>query len=461
MIGKYSIEEEGKIFIGLQLNRKFFVLETNERGFSIVDNLFRDHYSDNLSYEELYNTLTDKIKTNHRKTFTITKGKKGYEMYIKIQSKVYSKQMGMVVIPKPDESPKLMKKWFEGELKKKLKSFFKDSIDNTPEHRKTVAIKFTENMIIDIEKRRALANDKRLHPSAKELYYNEQKEMAELTYLRWLKGEKISELKSKKNWWKAIPNKIKFILITVTAILFLANQFMNEFLEFIEKLKSHKQVTVTQKENSKAQHNKEITNIDIKLPAYVICESAYDDIKEAQKRLVELNRLGYSNTGLFWVPDYKYLSGAEKYQVYIGPFNDRNDAIEAICNYKDRKEISADYGVKLSDEPGRLEFRCSDIKNFSDEYSGVINNKYQIEMKLSHYEGEVTGSYYYKSGSEQLKLIGTINQSKIKLKEYDEKGNQTGYFEGNISENSIDGIWENPAKSRKFSFHLVTKSVHQ
>ena len=97
----------------------------------------------------------------------------------------------------------------------------------------------------------------------------------------------------------------------------------------------------------------------IQLPAYVVLDSAWETKREAQQRMVELNHSGYNNIGFFWIPDFKYLSGSELYQVYVGPFENLADAKSAICKY-DRKFKKVTYGVKLSLKPGREEFRCSD-----------------------------------------------------------------------------------------------------
>lgn len=97
----------------------------------------------------------------------------------------------------------------------------------------------------------------------------------------------------------------------------------------------------------------------IDLPAFAVLDSAWESKGKAQRRLVELGHNGYSNTGFFWIPDFEFLSGAELYQVYIGPFADKSKAIQGVCQYN-RKFSKTTYGVKLSVRPGRTEIRCSD-----------------------------------------------------------------------------------------------------
>lgn len=98
---------------------------------------------------------------------------------------------------------------------------------------------------------------------------------------------------------------------------------------------------------------------NIELPAYAIMDRAFPTKNEARQRIVELGWKGYSKTGFVWIPNFEYLSGKELYQVYIGPFKDKDEAINALCRYN--KEFNmVTYGLKLSDKPGREEFRCSD-----------------------------------------------------------------------------------------------------
>jgi len=93
------------------------------------------------------------------------------------------------------------------------------------------------------------------------------------------------------------------------------------------------------------------------LPAYVITDSAFAEKERAQRRTVELNHAGYSNTGFFWIPNFEYLRGQRLFQVYVGPFRDRDEAVRAICD-DDRKLGREAYGILVSTRPGREAFRC-------------------------------------------------------------------------------------------------------
>jgi hypothetical protein len=96
---------------------------------------------------------------------------------------------------------------------------------------------------------------------------------------------------------------------------------------------------------------------DIVLPAYVVLDSVFAEKEQAQRQLVDLGHAGYSNTGFFYIPEFRYLSGAKLYQVYIGPFEQKADAEAAVCAYN-RQNDTVTYGLRLSTEPGREEIRC-------------------------------------------------------------------------------------------------------
>ena len=55
---------------------------------------------------------------------------------------------------------------------------------------------------------------------------------------------------------------------------------------------------------------------DIVLPTYVVLDSAFAEKQQAQRQLVDLGHAGYSNTGFFYIPAFRYLSGAELYQIF-------------------------------------------------------------------------------------------------------------------------------------------------
>ena len=151
----------------------------------------------------------------------------------------------------------------------------------------------------------------------------------------------MSEKEHSDHWWQTVPGVLTGLAALVTAIGGL--------------------IVVFREPTPDGENRGEGIKWGIDLPAYVVLDSAWKTEQEAQRRLVALSSKGYSETGFFWIPDFKFLSGKKLYQVYVGPFKDRTNAIEAACQY-DKNFQTKTYGVRLSSKPGRDEFRCSDNK---------------------------------------------------------------------------------------------------
>ncbi len=172
----------------------------------------------------------------------------------------------------------------------------------------------------------------------------------------------MGEDRPKTSWWKTLPG----VLSGIAAILTALGGFvvaLNQAGFFTDEAKENGTIETRNYDNkdiSDGNSNQPETIIvsGIDLPAYVVLDSAWETKKEAQRRLVSLNHSGYSNTGYFWVPDFQFLSGAELFQVYIGPFSSKSNAIGALCQYNNKFEKTT-YGVKLSHKPGREEIRCN------------------------------------------------------------------------------------------------------
>lgn len=96
--------------------------------------------------------------------------------------------------------------------------------------------------------------------------------------------------------------------------------------------------------------------------------------------------------------------------------------------------------------------------NSIDRYilKGKINRKYGIMMQIKIEDGVVSGNYYYtKYGSNNtLRLTGSLSNEKMQLTEYNEKGENTGFFDGILESNSYyHGTFTN-YKGTKMSFEL-------
>ena len=88
---------------------------------------------------------------------------------------------------------------------------------------------------------------------------------------------------------------------------------------------------------------------------YIIAVSVTSDKNEASKMVAELKSQGY-NSNFLWIPDYKSLSGAKFYSVYIGPFNDINECANEVEKYRKIKPDAYALLVSNSSEQ-RVEIR--------------------------------------------------------------------------------------------------------
>jgi serine/threonine-protein kinase len=168
----------------------------------------------------------------------------------------------------------------------------------------------------------------------------------------------VPEEKSGGSWWKTLPGIMTGIATMLTAIGgLIMTLHQTGIIGSGNQQKTQTESVITEPSIKPETESEEDTIWGIPLPAYVILDSAWEKKQEAQKRLVTLNHSGYSNTGYFWIPDFEYLSGAELFQVYIGPFDKRSDAITALCAYEGKFKTTT-YGVKLSNKPGREEIHC-------------------------------------------------------------------------------------------------------
>ncbi len=81
-----------------------------------------------------------------------------------------------------------------------------------------------------------------------------------------------------------------------------------------------------------------------KSPFYFLADSAFEDVNNAKLQVARLRAQGYSNAGMFWIPDYPNLGNQQYQQVYAEKFTDlasceaklashRQYASDAYCAY--------------------------------------------------------------------------------------------------------------------------------
>jgi hypothetical protein len=93
--------------------------------------------------------------------------------------------------------------------------------------------------------------------------------------------------------------------------------------------------------------------------------------------------------------------------------------------------------------------------SFKKNYKGAIDNQFKIRMRLICADGAITGKYFYEHRGKEIKIDGYINKNnELFLNEFDNRGNQTGLFQGVYSDTLIEGIWQKPNRTQKRNFIL-------
>ena len=89
---------------------------------------------------------------------------------------------------------------------------------------------------------------------------------------------------------------------------------------------------------------------------YIIAEDIASTEEDAKRMAEILEYEGFENTGYLWIPDYKSLSGAEYYSVFIGPFLTIEECALEVERY--RKSNPNAYGLLVSNKSSeRVEIR--------------------------------------------------------------------------------------------------------
>jgi hypothetical protein len=88
------------------------------------------------------------------------------------------------------------------------------------------------------------------------------------------------------------------------------------------------------------------------------------------------------------------------------------------------------------------------------EFVGTINNTLRVRIRLSQSGNILGGSYAYERVGKSLKLNGAMTSEKeFYLDEFDERGRQTGKFEGNfVSKDWLEGTWSSTSTKKEMPF---------
>lgn len=88
------------------------------------------------------------------------------------------------------------------------------------------------------------------------------------------------------------------------------------------------------------------------------------------------------------------------------------------------------------------------------EFVGTIDKTLRVRMKLSQSGNVLSGSYVYERIGKNLRLTGEMTfENEFRLNEFDERGTQTGTFEGTfVSRDWIEGTWSSAGTKRQRYF---------
>jgi len=91
-----------------------------------------------------------------------------------------------------------------------------------------------------------------------------------------------------------------------------------------------------------------------------------------------------------------------------------------------------------------------------NEFKGTIDGKYKIRMLLYAENNAIVGNYFYELYERKIKLTGHYDGTRVMLFEYDDKGNQTATFRGEIIDayGRMKGVWQNVNDNTSHNFNL-------
>lgn len=109
-------------------------------------------------------------------------------------------------------------------------------------------------------------------------------------------------------------------------------------------------------------------------------------------------------------------------------------------------------------------FSCKKKENIKI-YFGNINNKVNAKITLKQKENDIVGTFFDLDKQKEIQLKGILIDNKLTLQEYSNENKITGFFEGVIKNDTINGHWLNTKKTIKvpflFSSNLLQKETEE
>ena len=162
-------------------------------------------------------------------------------------------------------------------------------------------------------------------------------------------------------------------------------------------------------------------------PTFVINVAAVKTEKAAQEQVDGLKKQGY-NSGFYWIPDYKSLSGSEYYAVYIGPIDSQKKCEEFIETYRVKNKSA--YAVLLSQQNRRIEIRGLGKVKVIENYR-IEDTDFAVVNKTVVSKDDQSYDQYYSSIQYKKKEITIQHQGHMS------QIDKADYTDFNIPDNAI------------------------
>ena len=190
---------------------------------------------------------------------------------------------------------------------------------------------------------------------------------------------------------------------------------------------------------------------------YIVGITATEFEEEAEDMARNLRKSG-SAADYLWIPDYKSLSGAEMFVVYIGPFYDVETCAEVVESYRESSENI--YGVLVSNSSSRVEiYGIDDIRYFDNssqenQSKNNVNEQSRQFFETTHVISDPDGWAFLRKSPGGDTLMKVDNDTACKVLSKDGAGwwrvelktGETGYIHSSrlktVAENDSGDVFK-------------------